>query len=117
MSKLTHKIQKVELACYDHPIFCPFCGQKAFEPDVESPENLCKHVLFIANDEGFEYRSPRFNRLMNIENVADFDVELGDSGYDGFTDSLCCADSVKFAIYVGPPAFFGAYYGFAPVEV
>lgn len=116
MSKPTDKIQRIELSCCGHPLFCPFCGQKAFDPDTGLPEKPCEHVLFVATDEGFEYRSPRFDRLMNIENVGDFDIELGDHGYDGFTDLVRCADSVKFATYVGPPSFFGGYHGFAPTE-
>jgi hypothetical protein len=116
MSKKTHNIQRVELASYDIPLHCPFCGARAFDPDPEKQAKLkpCQHTLFIAHDEGFEYRSPRFDQLMGIEGVADDDVELGDTGYDGFTDRVCCPDSVKFATYIPAPSFFGAYYGFAP---
>ena len=116
MSKKTHNIQRVELASYDIPLHCPFCGERAYDPDPEKQAKLkpCQHTLFIAHDEGFEYRSARFDQLMGIEGVADDDVELGDKGYDGFTDRVCCPDSVKFATYIPAPSFFGAYHGFAP---
>jgi hypothetical protein len=55
----------------------------------------------MVHDEGFEDRSARFDQLMGIEGVADDDVELGDKGYDGFTDRVCCPDSVKFTPYLG----------------
>lgn len=111
-----HNIQRVALASYDIPLHCPFCGACAHDPDPEKQARLkpCQHTLFMVHDEGFEYRSARFDQLMGIEGVADDDVELGDKGYDGFTDRVCCPDSVKFATFIPAPSFFGAYYGFAP---
>ena len=111
------RIQRIELACYTLRLYCPLCGKVAYPEDAEGLAELkpCKHTLFVAHDEGFEYRSSRFNQLMKIENVADDDLELDGKGYDDFTDKLCCPDSVKFAIYVPAPSCFGAYYGFAPV--
>jgi hypothetical protein len=116
MSKKTHNIQRVELASYDIPLHCPYCGECVYARDSEKLAKLkpCQHMLFIAHDEGFEYRSARFDQLMAIEGIADNDIELGDKGYDGFTDRVCCPNSFKFAIYIPAPSFFGAYFGFAP---
>ena len=118
MKNNRNQIQRVELECYDIPIYCPFCGAVAYEVDPEKHEKTkpCEHVLFFAHDEGFEFRSERFNKAMNIEGISDEDIELGDHGYDGFTDRVVLRDSVKFAAYVPAPGFFGAYVGFAPVD-
>lgn len=53
---------------------------------------------------------------MNITGIDGSDIELGDSGYDAFTDQLECPRAVKIASYVPAPSFFGAYAGFAPEE-
>ena len=37
-------------------------------------------------------------------------------GYDGLTDNVTISDAVKFASYVSAPSFFGAYYGFSPLD-
>ncbi|MCB1087503.1 MAG: hypothetical protein KDM63_10695 [Verrucomicrobiae bacterium] len=109
-------IQRVELNCYDNPIYCPFCGAVAFETDSGKHESMkpCGHVLFLAHDEGFEYRSDRFDAAMDIVGTPDEAIDLGDGGYDGFTNRVSIKDSVKFAIYIPAPSFFGAYVGFAP---
>ena len=114
-------IQRVELnAFYDSSIYCPFCGQKVF--DVEAADdggdigNPCPHTLFIAHDDGFEFRSPRFDEDLNIVGVEDYEIELPDYGIDGLTDSVTLADAVNFAASVGPPSGFGSYVGFAPLS-
>jgi hypothetical protein len=53
---------------------------------------------------------------MNIQGVDDDDVDLGDKGYDGFTDRVELENAIKFSIYTPAPSFFGAYIGFAPTE-
>jgi hypothetical protein len=118
MPKKKNLIQRVETWRYDLPLHCPFCGAKAIDPESETSPlaNLCKHVLFVAHDEAFEIRSDKFNSLMGIEGIEDDDIELGEKGYDGFTDQVVLADSIKFAIYTPAPSFFGAYIGFAPSE-
>jgi hypothetical protein len=73
-------------------------------------------VLFIAHDEGFEYRSPRFDENLGLINVTDEDIDLPEKGIDGLTDEVAMADAIKFASYVGPPSGFGSYVGFAPLE-
>ena len=121
--KAAGKIQRVVLNTYDLSVYCPFCGET---PDNRKNGELvgfkkkpCKHLLFIAHDEGFEYRSDRFNKLMKLPKGEfkpkdeDFHIEVG---YDKFTDGTPAPEGVKFAIYVPAPVFFGAYYGFAPLD-
>lgn len=117
------KIQRVELnKFYNHSIFCPFCGKKVVDMEAanenreEGMVNPCLHTLFMAHDEGFEYRSERFDSDRGITGITDDDVELPEQGYDGLTDQVTIADSVKFASYVGMPSGFGSYVGFAPVD-
>ena len=121
----TKKIQRVELnQFYYTPIHCPFCGDQAFPGDYGDTESFqltpCKHLLFMAHDEGFEYRSSSFNANLNITDVSSDDIcdYFGDAwqGYDGLTDNVTIPDAVKFASYVSAPSFFGAYYGFSPLD-
>jgi hypothetical protein len=90
----------------------------ANEQNVSGEDRIkpCRHTVFVACDEGFEYRSPAFNEKLGLVNVADGDIELPEKGIDGLTDELTIPDAIKFASYVGAPSFFGSYVGFAPVE-
>lgn len=117
------KIQRVELnKFYEHSIFCPFCGAKVIDMEAAGKDggevavNACIHTLFVAHDEGFEYRSERFDADAGILGIADEGIELPEHGYDGLTDQVAIADSIKFASYVGMPSGFGSYVGFAPVD-
>ncbi len=110
------KIQRIEITTnYSTSIHCPFCGQKV--SDVEAGEageawvKPCPHTLFIAHDEGFEYRSERFNAQLGLPDDDD-DIELPEKGIDGLTDQADFDDGIKFAAYVGAPSFFGSYVGF-----
>jgi hypothetical protein len=116
-------IQRFELnAFYHHSVFCPFCGQKVVDQEaahegVEDFTSPCEHTLFIAHDEGFEYRSPRFDEDLGIEGVDYFDDDFPEhDGLDTLTDKVTIPDSLKIAAYVGPPSGFGSYVGFAPLS-
>jgi hypothetical protein len=111
-------IQRTEKP-YMETLHCPFCDAVVLsgDPDNEDGPVPCPHTLFIATDHGFEYRSARFDRIMKIEGVDNADVMKDDdeiASYDEYTDSVCCPDAVKYAVYAPPPSFFGAYFGFAP---
>ena len=102
----TNRIQMVELNCRDQSLYFPFCGQQVMQPDPEAANpgcHPCAHTLFIATDEGFEHRSARFDQLMRIEGVPDIALELGESGYDAFTDEVCCPGAVNYAVYTPAP--------------
>jgi hypothetical protein len=116
MTKKKHLIQRVEILTDEYAIHCPFCGAEAIAAgdEGEMVEEFCKHILFMAHDEGFEYRSSRFDELMGVAGVESDEIEFGDKGVDGYTDKVNLVDSVKFALYQPAPSFFGAYVGFAP---
>lgn len=114
-------IQKIELTrAYEISIHCPFCGQKVEDMEAgqtgEVAVNPCPHTLFACNDEGFEYRSEIFDKALDILNVEDDDIELPEGGYDELTDKIAILDSIKIATYIPPPAAFGSYIGFAPLD-
>ena len=118
---MSNKIQRVELKkLYYASIHCPFCGVKVIDREAaesdSDPTNPCPHTLFVAHDEGFEYRSPRFDENLGLTNTPDEDIELPDKGIDGLTDELTVTDAIKFASYVGAPSLFGSYVGFAPTD-
>lgn len=106
-------IQRFETDHYDQPIFCPACGRNVISYVNDEPTiDPCAHTLFIAHDEGFEYRSQLFDDLMGIEGVDFDDIDLGNNGVDGYTDNVPLANSLKMAVYVPSPSSFGSYIGF-----
>jgi len=115
------KIARVELDCYDSPIHCIFCGKRIINlppPDTdEDTSNTtiqpCEHTLFVATDEGFEYRSGRFDEVLKKSSKGTDD---DDDSYDSITDNLDISNAIKLAIYVPPPGFWGSYVGFAMPE-
>lgn len=117
--KKASKLQRIEMCSfYDVDIHCPFCGQKVvnYGSDGSDPGAIpCDHTIFVANDEGFEYRSPEFNAFFKVTDEEELDLdELGYEHIDAMTDAFEADDGVKFAQYVGPPSGFGGYVGFAP---
>ena len=117
--KNLHKIQRVEICHNETTIHCPFCGVKTFDPEPieEAQVGVCEHLLFMAHDEGFEFRSARFDKNQNLIGVLNDDIERGEKGFDGLTDQVDIPDSLKFACYQQAPSFFGAYFGYAPVQL
>jgi len=77
----------------------------------ESFLHPCEHTLFIATDEGFEYRAQRFSEAMKEQGIDEQPSE--DDSYDSLTDKIELPNAIKLAIYVPPPGFHGAYIGFA----
>jgi hypothetical protein len=61
-------VQSIDL--YDdseNPICCPFCGTKIANGASEEDQWVvgeCEHLLFAAHDEGFEYKSTRFEKAI-----------------------------------------------------
>jgi len=101
------------------PLHCPFCGTKVLDLEVAQSEDMvnpCPHTLFIAHDEGFEFRSERFDANVGIAGMDDDDIETPDKGWDGLTDQVTLTDAVKFAAYAPAPVFMGSYIGFAPLD-
>ena len=102
-----------------NPIVCPFCEQTVAggTTDEDWEATPCEHTLFIAVDDGFEYRSDRFNDHMAFPEDIKFSDELPnheDDSIYSFTSKVTLPDAVKYAIY-SPFSSYGAYYGFAPL--
>jgi hypothetical protein len=119
----TQKIQRIELKTFYYvAIHCPFCGNQTYPGDnCESIQiKTCKHLLFMAHDEGFEYRSPSFDQNLRITDITSDDLpkHYGDKwqGYDELTNNVKINDAIKIATYVSAPSFFGSYYGFTPID-
>jgi hypothetical protein len=110
----------IEIDANTNPIVCPFCGKSVAggTTDEDWEVTPCEHLLFVAVDEGFEYRSKRFNDHMNFPENMEFPNILpeykGDS-IDRFTSKVTIPNAVKYACYTPPPSLMGAYYGFAPL--
>lgn len=115
MASAANMIQKVEFSGDVLP-HCPFCGKLPLVEGTDGAFQLspCPHTLFIATDEGFEYRSERFNSLKGIVADGDDEPDIGDDSYDSYTDDLALGEGVKFAVYAPAPSFMGVYYGYAP---
>lgn len=118
---MAKNIQRVELLeHYDASIHCPFCGSKVINMSADGVTeqvcNPCDHTLFVATDEGFEYRVQRFDENVGIAGLTAEQVEGSSIGCDELTDRCTISDSVKFASYVGAPSGLGAYVGFAPLD-
>ena len=73
----------------------------------EKKISSCKHILFVAVDEGLEYCSDKIDRK-TLEKQAE------KADWDKATDKFNYPESVKFAIYQAPPSFMGLYVGYAP---
>lgn len=115
-------IQRVELnEFYYSPIHCPFCGTRIHDHEncFDPQRNTCAHLLFVAHDEGFEYRAARFDDNLGIKAVSNDDLagHVGDElSYDALTNKVTIPDAIKIATYVGAPSGFGTYFGFAPID-
>jgi hypothetical protein len=114
MRNLNNNIQKIEMQSNELPLHCPVCGQCILtgSGDKQDVLNPCKHTLFVANDEGFEYRSNLFDKVKEIEGTKLNQVDIGDQGIDHFTDAFELKNTIKFAFYEPAPRFFGVYVGF-----
>jgi len=119
------RLQRFErvVAC-DRPIYCIYCGQKV-EDTTESPPTVtpCKHTLFVAHDEGYEFLA---DRVIDQLRAKGFDVNAkggcfeigpprtGARGLtpDALTDELEFIDGLKIASHVS----MSGYVGFAPID-
>ena len=110
----TKRIQKIEIDQYDLPIHCPVCGHRVLggAESEEAEVSPCRHTLFVAHDEGFEYRSPLFDKTKGIEGIPSEEIDPGEDGYDGFTDALSLKNAMKISVFMPAPSFLGAYIGF-----
>jgi hypothetical protein len=111
---MTDKIQRVGIGTYINSIYCMFCGKQVIGKEQEGHVSPCTHTLFVATDEGFEYRSPHFNLDTGLEeNDTDAWPDLGDHDYDSFTDLISIKNAIKLIM---DDSNIRAYVGFAPIE-
>ena len=110
-----YKIQKLEVD-YGTPILCPICSHCVFDENKEDLSfSPCLHTIFIATDEGIEYKTSLFeNNLKHIGVSIEPDAMFeSDESWDSLTDKLTINGYIKISCYVGG-RFSGAYYGFSP---
>lgn len=123
------KIQRVEInKANESNIHCPFCGTLVLDNeklyggdntemnDISEVFTQCVHTLFLAHDEGFEFRSGRYNAQKSIVGLENDAIQFSEDfeGWDMYTNDLEIADSIKFALFDSSP--MGSYLGFAPLR-
>lgn len=132
--QMKKRIKIIKIDPDDYPVYCPFCKQQIagcetlegdddeeeIEDEIENYEYTpCEHTLFIAGDEGFEYRSERFSSLMSLPpfEVGEI-IEYDDNKYKGFdelTDDVSIPGAIKYAGYVNNWQGLNVFYGFEPI--
>lgn len=128
---MSMNIQKhIRTAFYHLPIHCGFCGQRVLSAEDEHEPVIaaCRHTLYVAHQEGYEYVSERVK-----DQLRGFGYEIDDadslisifkpaSVEDESLDPYELAETIKFPdgieinAVVGPPSGFTTYVGFAPCE-
>ena len=111
----------IEVIETGYPVNCPFCNELIRDDDEDSPcyeyVGDCPHLIFEANDNGFEQMSVKFMDNMGIPNDANTSLHgfyPKEESIDEFTSKCTIPGSVKLAVYSGHGGFMGCYYGFAP---
>lgn len=118
-------------AYYHLPIHCGFCGQLVI-PHEESLDdstiNPCKHTLFIAHSEGYEFLSERVQEQLKQKGYGiEIDGSLVMISYyepreeesldvDDMIRELNYADALVVESVVGAPSGMSLMVGFAPNE-
>ena len=116
---------------YHLPIHCGFCGQLVIPSEEALEENSlnpCKHTLFIAHSEGYEFLSERVQDQLKQKG---FEIEIDGSLimicyykpreeesleiYD-MIQELEFSDGLVVESVVGPPSSMSLLVGFAPLE-
>jgi hypothetical protein len=101
---------------YHVPILRP-AGEWGHNEEGNYDYKTCEHTIFIAHDEGFEFRTAEVNKLLKINPKTDgLEIEVPDGilGFDGFTDLIDIEGGVKIATYDDCARPEGIYFGFKP---
>ena len=90
---------------------CPCCNQVIIDFEKENSKPLpCKHTLFIATDEGFEYRSKSYKDLQK-EKIG----KHGEESFHDYTNNIPIDGAVKVIFPLAQmPCCLDLYVGFAP---
>jgi len=104
---------------FDEPPHCPFCKAQVIEPKddgFDSDFKPCPHLLFYAQDDGWEHLSEHAKQEFIRLGVMAEDESLIDphASIDEITSRIEIPGSIKLATYMSPPSMHGAYLGFAP---
>jgi hypothetical protein len=116
------KMQCVELYDdHENPVHCPLCGVKICASASDQTEWMveqCEHLLFLATDEGFEYRSDRFDKAVEaaLNNKSDEEREDLSDDVNALVELVEIQDAFMFQSVMGPPAQFNSYVAFAPIQ-
>ena len=126
---MSKKLQNHTRSTYYHlPVYCGFCGHQVLDRvDSISEPSPCKHTLYIAHIEGFEYIADRVKNqlkdkgyifddgefMATIEHVSDEDKEM--SPYE-IPTLLEFEDGLNVECVVGAPSGMIVYVGFAPLD-
>jgi hypothetical protein len=115
---------------YHLPIHCGFCGQLVIPPEEaleDTQIDPCKHTLFIAHSEGYEFLSERVQeQLKNKGYGIDIDGSLIMICYyepreeesldiEDMVNELDFPDGLIVESVVGPPSGMSLLVGFAPL--
>jgi len=101
-------MEKFELNSFlDNNLFCPKCGKQVIQDnEMFDASKICKHVMFVAHDEGFEFSK-------NEEIVSTFEEdEESDDSLDEYLSKLDVKNGLLITKYATAPYFFGSYVGF-----
>lgn len=126
---MPNKLQKHIRTTYYHlPIYCGFCGHMVLNSDLDGEPKVspCKHTLYIAHQEGYEYLSDRAKEQLEakgfsiqdedgfIQVISKDDEEELDR-YE-LHETLSFPDGLEVEAIVGPPSGFSTYVGLAPLD-
>ena len=115
---------------YNHlPVHCGFCGHQVLDrDDSTSDPSPCKHTLYIAHIEGFEYIADRVKNqlkdkgyifddgeefMSTIEHESDEDKEMSPCEIPSILEF---EDGLNVECVVGAPSGMVVYIGFAPLD-
>jgi hypothetical protein len=126
---MSNKLQNHIRSNYNHlPVHCGFCGHQVLGRDDSAVDPTpCKHTLYIAHSEGFEFIADRVKKqikdkgfifedgefITSIEHESDADQDL--FPYE-MPDILEFDDGLNVECVVGAPSGMVVYVGFAPLE-
>jgi hypothetical protein len=92
-------------------IHCPLCNHLSVKmPEKQEPIiDPCEHLLFVAHDMGFEYRSERFNQYL----VEQYGTDDFDDTEPFETDTVDIEGAIQLVQHQPALSFYGTYFGFA----
>lgn len=107
-------IQQIQLSD-EFSLHCIYCGKQILHEEAENAEDYltpCEHVLYVATDEGFEYRSEFMNKMYGWEGLDYEAVNLRiNSNIGRFIKRIKLNEAINFDFGCAP-ACLSSYIGF-----